>query len=216
MTSFISYSDIVDASNNIKGVAIKTPTLTLPPAYLNTQTAYIKCENLQLGGSFKLRGALNALSKLTCEQKAKGVITYSSGNHAIAISIASKHFNVSATIIMPNDAPQTKVETTKSYGANIIFYDRVKGEDREAICKSIQESTGSTLIPPFNHADVVAGQGTAAKELFESVGALDYLFVCVGGAGLLAGTALAASELCPSCKIYGVEPLLGGYFNVVD
>jgi len=205
----LSYVDIVDACRSIEGIAVQTPTLTLPPAYLNAHSAYLKCENLQFGGSFKLRGALNAVSKLTVEQRAKGVITYSSGNHAIAIAIASKHFHVSATIIMPNDAPQTKVATTKSYGANIVFYDRVKGEDREVICKSIQESCGSTLIPPFNHNDVVAGQGTAAKELFESVGPLDYLFVCVGGAGLLAGSALAASELSPSCKVYGVEPLSG-------
>ena len=161
----VTYSDIVNASNNIKDVIVRTPALLLPSSYANTFKTYIKCENLQLGGSFKIRGALNSLLNLTKEQKAKGVITYSSGNHAIAMAIASRLLSIPVTIIMPNDSPKTKVNITLENKAEIIFYDRINGEDREVICTKIQEERGGlTLIPPFNYHDVIAGQGTCVYE----------------------------------------------------
>ena len=210
----VTYLDIIKANSNIKDVIVHTPTLLLPSSFANTYKTYIKCENLQLGGSFKIRGALNSLLNLTNEQKAKGVITYSSGNHAIAMSIASRLLNIPVVIIMPNDSPKTKVEITLENKAEIIYYDRINGEDREIVCKRIQEERGGlTLIPPFNYHDVIAGQGTCVYELMKEVGELDYLFVCVVGGGLLAGSVLAAKQWSPSCKVYGVEPEEGRYIN---
>jgi threo-3-hydroxy-L-aspartate ammonia-lyase len=169
---------------------------------------FFKCENYQRMGAFKFRGAMNALSKFDERQRAAGVITFSSGNHAQAIALSAKLLGIPATIIMPLDAPAAKVAATKGYGGNVVTYDRYT-EDREAIGRDIAEKHGMTLIPPYDHPDVIAGQGTAAKELIEEVGSLDALFVCLGGGGLLAGSALATRELAPDCQIYGVEPEAG-------
>lgn len=148
------------------------------------------------------------MTLLDTKQKAAGVVTFSSGNHAQAVALAGSQLNVETTIIMPSDAPKIKIESTRKYGGSIIFYDRHK-EDREEICKEIIKRTGKTFIHPFNDVNVIAGAGTAVKELLESVGKLDYLFVCLGGGGLLSGSAIVAKELCPDCKVYGVEPIAG-------
>ena len=159
-------------------------------------------------GAFKFRGAFNAISNLTADERRAGVLTFSSGNHAQAIALAGKLLGVKTTIIMPLDAPAAKKAATRGYGATIVDYDRYT-EDRDAIGRKMQQETGMTLIPPYDHLHVIAGQGTAAKELFEDVGELDYLLVCLGGGGLLAGSALAAGALSPACKVYGVEPQAG-------
>ncbi len=169
---------------------------------------FFKCENYQRMGAFKFRGAFNALSQFSDEQRRNGVVTYSSGNHAQAISLAARILNIPATIIMPFDAPAAKVAATEGYGGKIVFYDRYT-DDREQIGRELSERHGLTLIPPYDHPHVIAGQGTAAKELFEEVGGLDALFVCLGGGGLLSGSALAARHFSPECKIYGVEPEAG-------
>ena len=169
---------------------------------------FFKCENLQRTGAFKFRGAFNALSKFDKRQRRAGVVTFSSGNHAQAIALSARLLGMPASIVMPEDAPQAKVEATRGYGATIIFYDRYK-DDREKIGRDLAEKHGLTLIPPYDHPDVIAGQGTAAKELFEDVGALDALFVCLGGGGLLSGSALSTRALAPDCKLYGVEPEAG-------
>jgi threonine dehydratase len=169
---------------------------------------FFKCENFQRMGAFKFRGAMNALSKFDARQRAAGVVAFSSGNHAQAIALSAKLLGIPATIIMPLDAPAAKVAATKGYGGNVVTYDRYT-EDREEIGRNLADKHGMTLIPPYDHPDVIAGQGTAAKELIEEVGALDALFVCLGGGGLLSGSALAARELAPDCKIYGAEPEAG-------
>jgi threo-3-hydroxy-L-aspartate ammonia-lyase len=169
---------------------------------------FFKCENFQRMGAFKFRGAMNALSKFDARQRAAGVVAFSSGNHAQAIALSAKLLGIPATIIMPLDAPAAKVAATRGYGGNVVTYDRYT-EDREEIGRNLAEKHGMTLIPPYDHPDVIAGQGTAAKELIEEVGALDALFVCLGGGGLLAGSALAARELAPACTIYGAEPEAG-------
>lgn len=169
---------------------------------------HFKCENLQRMGAFKFRGAFNALSRLRPEQRRAGVVAYSSGNHAQAVALAARILDMQATIVMPHDAPASKVAATRGYGARIIGYDRYT-EDREQIGAALAVEHGLTLVPPFDHADVIAGQGTAALELFEDVGELDALFVCLGGGGLLAGSALAAQQRSPECRVYGVEPEAG-------
>ncbi len=167
-----------------------------------------KCENLQRTGAFKFRGAFNALSKLGAEQRAAGVAAFSSGNHAQAVALSARLLNVPATIVMPHDAPNSKKAATKDFGATIVPYDRYK-EDREEVTRLLAQKHRLTLIPPYDHPDVIAGQGTAAKELIDEVGPLDVLFVCLGGGGLLAGSSLAARELSPKCRLYGVEPEAG-------
>jgi len=159
-------------------------------------------------GAFKFRGGYNAIARLTASQRQAGVVTFSSGNHAQAIALASRLLGVRATIIMPHDAPAAKRAATEGYGGQVVTYDRYT-DDREAVARRIQAESGATLIPPYDHADVIAGQGTAAKELFEEVGPLDALFVCLGGGGLLAGSALSAGALSPQCAVYGVEPEAG-------
>ena len=159
-------------------------------------------------GAFKFRGALNALSQLSPEQKKAGVIAFSSGNHAQGIALAAQILNIPATILMPIDSPEVKVAATQGYGAKVIRFDRYT-QDREQLCRELAEQNGLTIIPPYDHVDIIAGQGTAAKELFEEVGELDALFVCLGGGGLLSGCALAARALSPNCKVYGVEPEAG-------
>jgi threonine dehydratase len=169
---------------------------------------FFKCENLQRMGAFKFRGAFNALSKFDEQQRRAGVAAFSSGNHAQAIALSAGLLGMPATIVMPHDAPAAKVAATKGYGGTVVMYDRYK-EDREQIGRDLAQQHGLTLIPPYDHPDVIAGQGTAAKELFEDVGPLDALFVPLGGGGLLAGSALSTRALAPNCKLYGVEPETG-------
>jgi threo-3-hydroxy-L-aspartate ammonia-lyase len=204
-----TYADVVAASERLSGAAHRTPVLTSTTADARAGArVYFKCENFQRMGAFKFRGGYNAIARLTPEQRRAGVLTFSSGNHAQAIALAARLQGVSATIIMPLDAPAAKRAATEGYGGKVVTYDRYK-EDREAVAKRLQAETGATLIPPYDHFDVIAGQGTAAKELFEEVGELDYLFVCLGGGGLLSGSLLSAAALSPSCKVYGVEPEAG-------
>ncbi len=168
----------------------------------------IKCENFQRMGAFKFRGAFNALAQFSAKQRRAGVVTFSSGNHSQAIALAAQILDISATIVMPSDAPASKLAATKSYGGQVVTYDRYT-QDRAEITQALAAEHGYTLIPPYDHPDVIAGQGTAAKELFDEVGDLDALFVPLGGGGLLSGTALAARALSPTCRLYGVEPEAG-------
>mmetsp|Transcript_15994 Transcript_15994/g.20900 ORF Transcript_15994/g.20900 Transcript_15994/m.20900 type:complete len:344 (-) Transcript_15994:134-1165(-) len=208
-----TYQDVEEAAQILKGVANQTPTSTSRTldAELGVK-CFLKCENMQRMGAFKFRGGYNALSHLTNEERNAGVVTFSSGNHAQAVAFSAKILSMKATIIMPKDAPQIKVNATKGYGGNVIFYDRYT-EDRNAIANDIRAKTNASLIPPYDHKHVIAGQGTAGKELIEELSkkgvALDYLFVCVGGGGLISGCALAAHTLAPDCKVIGVEPEAG-------
>jgi len=209
MTDLPTYADVVAAAARIQGHAHRTPVMTSRTAneVLGAQV-YFKCENLQRMGAFKFRGAFNALSKFTPEQRRAGVVAFSSGNHAQAIALSAQLLDIPATIVMPHDAPAVKVAATKGYGASVVTYDRYV-EDREQIGRDLADKHGLTLIPPYDHPDVIAGQGTAAKELFEEVGDLDAFFVCLGGGGLLSGSALTTRALSPECKLYGVEPEAG-------
>ena len=209
MLNLPTYADVIAASARIKGFAHRTPVLT--SRTMNTEIGaevFFKCENLQRMGAFKFRGAFNALSQFDERQRKAGVVTYSSGNHAQAIALSSSLLGIPATIVMPNDAPAAKMAATRGYGGKVVNYDRYT-EDREQIGNALAQKHGLTLIPPYDHPDVIAGQGTAAKELFEEVGELDALFVCLGGGGLLSGSTLSARALSPRCKIYGVEPEAG-------
>lgn len=203
------YNDVAAAAERIADYANRTPVMT--SRTVNEEfvaEVFFKCENFQRMGAFKFRGAMNALRQFTPEQRAAGVVTFSSGNHAQAIALSAKLLGIPATIIMPHDAPAAKVAATKGYGGNVVMYDRYS-EDREKIGRDLAEKHGLTLIPPYDHPHVIAGQGTATKELIEEVGQLDVLFVCLGGGGLLSGSALAARHLSPDCIIYGVEPEAG-------
>ena len=204
-----TYRDVEEAAARLAGIAHRTPVLT--SRSVNEKTGaqvFFKCENFQRIGAFKFRGAYNALSQLSDEQKKRGVIAYSSGNHAQAIALAGKLLGIKATIVMPNVAPTIKIAATRGYGAEVILYDFGR-ESREAVAEKIAAERSLGVIPPFNHPHVIAGQGTAAKELIEQVGELDCLVVCVGGGGLISGCALAANALLPDCKVIGVEPELG-------
>ncbi|HGT2356564.1 TPA: threo-3-hydroxy-L-aspartate ammonia-lyase, partial [Yersinia enterocolitica] len=205
----ICYDDIVQAHQRITGVALKTPVLTSSTA--NGQTGaqlFFKCENFQHMGAFKFRGAYNALVKLSPQQQAKGVIAFSSGNHAQAIALSARKLGIRAVIVMPKDSPAVKIAATHSYDGEVVLYDRYL-EDREAISNKLAQEQGLTLIPPYDYPDVMAGQGTAAKELFEEVGELDVLLVPLGGGGLLSGCATVAKALYPNCQVIGVEPAAG-------
>lgn len=208
-TNLPTYADVKKAAERIKGYVNLTPVLTSRTIndLLGAEVVF-KCENFQRMGAFKFRGGMNSLLQFDEDQRAKGVVAFSSGNHAQAIALAAQILGVPATIVMPHDAPAAKVAATKGYGAKVVVYDRYT-EDREEIGRSLAEKHGFTLIPPYDHAHVIAGQGTAALELFEHCGQLDALFVPLGGGGLLSGSALAACELSPECKIYGVEPEAG-------
>ena len=209
MLTLPTYDDVVAAAARIDGHAHRTPVLT--SRTVNDEfgaEVFFKGEHLQRMGAFKFRGAYNALARFDARQRAAGVVAFSSGNHAQAIALSARLLGIPATIVMPHDAPAAKVAATKGYGGNVVLYDRYT-EDREAIGHQLAEQHGLTLIPPYDHPDVIAGQGTAAKELFDETGALDALFVCLGGGGLLAGSALAARALAPACKVYGVEPEAG-------
>jgi threonine dehydratase len=210
MTSLLpSYDDVAAAARRIQGHAHRTPVLTsrtLDEAL--GARVFLKCENLQRMGAFKFRGAFNALSRFSPAQRKAGVVAFSSGNHAQAIALAARLLEIPATIVMPHDAPAAKVAATKGYGGQVVVYDRYT-EDREQIGRDLAERHDLTLIPPYDHPDVLAGQGTAAKELFEEAGPLDALFVPLGGGGLLSGTALSTRALSPDCTLYGVEPEAG-------
>lgn len=169
---------------------------------------YFKCENFQKVGAFKFRGAFNAISNLSDAQRARGIVTHSSGNHAQAVALVGKMLGIPSTIVMPADAPRTKLAATRGYGATVVEYDP-QTDSREELAKSLQSEHGYTLIPPFDHLDVIAGQGTAALEMFEQLAHLDMLLVPCGGGGLLSGSAIAAKHLDPSCQVIGIEPELG-------
>jgi threo-3-hydroxy-L-aspartate ammonia-lyase len=209
MSQAPTYADVERAAARIAGHAHRTPVLRsrTADAQLGAQV-FFKCENFQRAGAFKFRGAFNALSRFSDAQRRAGVVAFSSGNHAQAIALAASELGIGATIVMPHDAPRAKLAATRGYGAEVLLYDRYT-EDREAIGKRLAEERGLTLIPPYDHPDVIAGQGTAAKELFDEVGELDRLFVCLGGGGLTSGCALSARALSPRCKVIGVEPEAG-------
>lgn len=207
--SIPTYKDVAEAHQRILPYLNKTPVLT--SRTINELTGaqfYFKCENFQRMGAFKFRGAMNALSQFNDQQRKNGVVTFSSGNHAQAIALSAKLLGIPATIIMPEDAPKAKMEATKGYGGRVITYNRYT-EDREEIGQQLAQKEGLTLIPPYDHPHIIAGQGTAAKELFDEVGELDMLFVPLGGGGLLSGSLLSTKALSPDCKIFGVEPLAG-------
>jgi threonine dehydratase len=209
MLTLPTYQDVIAAAGRLESHAHRTPVLRSRTADERLgASVFFKCENLQRMGAFKFRGAFNALSKFSAAQAKAGVITFSSGNHAQAIALSARLLGIPATILMPLDAPQAKVEATRGYGGEVILFDRFR-QDREALTHEIAQQRGLTLIPPYDHPDVIAGQGTAAKELFDEVGALDYLLVPLGGGGLLSGSALSARALSPLCKVYGVEPQAG-------
>lgn len=204
-----TYKDVAEAHQRILPYLNKTPVLTSRTINELTEAQfYFKCENFQRMGAFKFRGAMNALSQFTEEQRKNGVVTFSSGNHAQAIALSAKLLGIPATIIMPEDAPKAKMEATKGYGGRVITYNRYT-EDREKIGQQLAQKEGLTLIPPYDHPHIIAGQGTAAKELFDEVGELDMLFVPLGGGGLLSGALLSTKALSPHCKIFGVEPAAG-------
>lgn len=204
-----TFDDVVAAAGRIAGHAHRTPVLRsrTMDAELGAEV-FFKCENLQRMGAFKFRGAFNALARLDERRRRAGVVAYSSGNHAQGIALAASLLDIPATIVMPHDAPVAKVEATKGYGGRVVTYDRYT-EDRETIGRRLADERGLTLIPPYDHPDIIAGQGTAALELLQDVGRLDSLFVSLGGGGLLSGSALAARKLAPACKVYGVEPEAG-------
>ncbi|HTV22281.1 MAG TPA: threo-3-hydroxy-L-aspartate ammonia-lyase [Polyangiaceae bacterium] len=205
----VRFEDIAAAARRIAGHAHRTPVLRSRTADARAQAQlFFKCENLQRVGAFKFRGAFNALSQFDAEQRRAGVVSFSSGNHAQAIALAAQLLGIPATIVMPRDAPALKVSATRGYGADIVLYDRYT-EDREAIGRDLARERGLTLIPPYDHPHVIAGQGTAALELFEETGPLDALYVCLGGGGLLGGSAIVARQLAPACKIFGAEPAAG-------
>jgi threonine dehydratase len=204
-----AYDDVLNAARCLQGVVHRTPVLA--SSSLNERLGvqvFFKCENFQRIGAFKFRGGYNALVNLSEEQRKAGVIAFSSGNHAQAVALAARMLGVSATIVMPYDAPAAKKAATLGYGARVIEYNRFE-QDREQVAREFMQRDGLSLIPPFDHPHVIAGQGTAAKELFEETGDLDALFVPLGGGGLLSGTLLSAHALSPDCQVFGVEPLAG-------
>jgi threonine dehydratase len=204
-----TYDDVAAAAARLEGHAHRTPVMTSRTIdeALGAQV-FFKCENLQRMGAFKFRGAFNALSRFDATQRRHGVVAFSSGNHAQAIALSARILGIPATIVMPQDAPAAKMAATRGYGGNVVTYDRYT-EDREQIGRELADKHGLTLIPPYDHADVIAGQGTTAKELFDEVGPLDAVFTPLGGGGLLSGTALATRALSPHAKLYGVEPEAG-------
>jgi threonine dehydratase len=205
----ISYADVAAAAERLAGHAHRTPTLTSRTVDERTGAkVFFKCENLQRIGAFKFRGAFNALSQLAPAERERGVLSFSSGNHAQAVALSGKMLGIRVTIVMPSDAPAVKIEATRGYGAEVLLNDKRK-ETREEVAERIVRERGLTMIPPFDDPRIMAGQGTAAKELIEDAGKLDYLFVPVSGGGLISGCAVAAAHLSPGCKVIGVEPEAG-------
>jgi threonine dehydratase len=208
MTPNVTFADVALAHERIKGAVHRTPVLTSATVDARSGAkVFFKPENLQRMGAFKLRGAYNALSQLTAEQKRRGVVAFSSGNHAQAVALAGRLLGVPATIVMPEDAPKVKLDATRGYGAELVLHRRDR--DREELATQISAERGLAVIPPFDHPHIVAGQGTAAKELIEDAGPLDLLLVPCGGGGLLSGCAIAAHALSPGCRVIGVEPAAG-------
>lgn len=208
-TLAVAFSDIQQASLRIRPIAKRTPVMT--SRGFNTASgiqAFFKCENLQTGGAFKIRGASNFIAQLTAGELKRGVVAYSSGNHAQAVAIAARAWGAPATLVMPTDAPRSKVEATRAQGARIVNYDRLR-EDRTAIGKKIAAETGAALVPPYDHPWTIAGQGTAALELVEDIPDLDAIVVPVGGGGLISGCSIAAKHLRPGIRVIGVEPADG-------
>ena len=204
-----TYADVDDAARQIAGIAHRTPVVTSRTVDARTGAqVFFKCENLQRGGAFKFRGAYNALSRLSKDERRRGVVTFSSGNHAQAVALAGKLLDIPRVIVMPSDAPAIKRLATEGYGGEVVLYDRER-DDREAIGRRLAQERGLTVIPPYDHPHIIAGQGTAARELVDEVGAIDMLFVPCGGGGLLSGSALAATTLSPGCRVIGVEPAAG-------
>ncbi|HEX4826231.1 MAG TPA: threo-3-hydroxy-L-aspartate ammonia-lyase [Candidatus Polarisedimenticolaceae bacterium] len=202
VANVVGWDDIVAASTRLRGIARKTPVMT--SSQLDERLGakvFLKCETFQRAGAFKIRGAYNAISRIADEDRARGVVAYSSGNHAQAVALACRLLGMKATIVMPKNAAKVKRTATEAYGARIVTYDPAT-EKREEVARGI----GGVLIPPFDHPHVVAGQGTVAKELFEEEGELDLLLVPCGGGGLLSGSSIAARALSPRCKVIGVEP----------
>lgn len=201
--------DVADAALRLKGVAQRTPVLQSNSINKTLGARlFFKCENLQRTGAFKFRGAYNALAQLDDQQRERGVITFSAGNHAQAIALAARLLDMPALVLMPDDAPTSKMAATREYGAQVLTYNPAT-EDREAICQRLAQERGMVLVPPSENRQVIAGQGTAAMELLEEVPRLDYLFVAVGGGGLLAGSLLATRAMASKCRVYGVEPEVG-------
>jgi threonine dehydratase len=204
-----TFADVESAAREIAGVAHHTPVATSHSIDAQTgASVFFKCENLQRAGAFKFRGAYNALSRLSTADRRRGVVTFSSGNHAQAIALAGRILDIPRVIVMPSDAPDIKRAATAAYGGEIVLYDRDR-EDREAIGRRLADERGLTLVPPYDHPHIIAGQGTAALELFDDVGPLDVLYVPCGGGGLLSGTAIAAAARSPGCRVIGVEPAAG-------
>jgi len=204
-----TFADVESAAAQIAGIAHRTPVATSHTVNARTGAeVFFKCENLQRGGAFKFRGAYNALSRLSPDERRRGVVTFSSGNHAQAIALAGQVLNIPRVIVMPSDAPAVKRIATAGYGGEVVLYDRER-EDREAIGRQLAADRGLTLIPPYDHPHIIAGQGTAARELIAEIGPLDFLFVPCGGGGLLSGSALAARGMAPPCRVVGVEPAAG-------
>ncbi len=202
----ITFEEVKAAAEKLSGIAHRTPVQTCRTLGESTDSAiFMKCENLQRVGAFKFRGAYNALCRLSREERRHGVLTHSSGNHAQAIALAGRILDIPIRVVMPNDAPIVKRRATEEYGARVIEYDPSKST-REEVSEQIRQKTGATLIPPYDHPHIIAGQGTAALELIEESGPLDLLLVPCGGGGLLSGTAVAAKAMAPGCRVVGVEP----------
>jgi len=205
----ITAADISAAAEILAGHALRTPVMTSHQAdNLTGAKLFFKCENFQRVGAFKFRGAYNAIAQLSEAQRKAGVIAFSSGNHAQAMALAARELGVNVTIVMPNDAPETKLAATRGYGANVVIYQR-HSENREEITQRLAAEQGLSIVPPYDYPQVIAGQGTATKELIEEVGPLDVLLVSTGGGGLLSGSAIAAHHWSPGCRVFGVEPQAG-------
>jgi threonine dehydratase len=205
----VTFEDVEAAARRIAGAAKVTPVMS--SGSLDERLGarvFLKCETFQRAGAFKFRGAYNAISKLADAERKRGILTYSSGNHAQAVALASRLLGAKATVVMPADAPAAKRKATEGYGARVVAYDPAR-EDREEVARRLQADGDPVLIPPFDHPDVVAGQGTSAMELFDEIGSLDLLLVPCGGGGLLSGSAIAAKRLSPGCRVVGVEPEAG-------
>jgi threonine dehydratase len=206
MSLAIQPDDVRAAAERIRPLARHTPVMMSPDFDAAAgKNVFFKCENLQRGGAFKIRGAANLILSLPAEALSRGVVSYSSGNHAQAVAIASKHVGAQATIVMPEDAPKAKLDATRAQGAKVVTYNR-QTEVRESIAAKILEETGATLVPPFDHPMIMAGQGTAALELFGDVPQLDALITPVGGGGMLAGCSTMAKAINPAIRVFGVEP----------
>jgi threonine dehydratase len=202
----VSWEDVERAAERLAGVAHQTPVAT--SRTLDERLGarvFLKCENLQRTGAFKFRGAYNAVARLDPRERARGILTHSSGNHAQALALASRLLGTSATVVMPEGAPEAKRRATEGYGGRIVSYDPAR-EKREVLSERLRAETGMVLIPPYDHEDVIAGQGTAARELLQEVGELDVIATPCGGGGLLSGSALVARRLAPRCRVIGVEP----------